>query len=151
MNQVIFINTIIEPIHFGNRLLEFLFSKYKEIEITVYGKIDSVDKKSLDKINKTSFLGKVIFQHYKFSLDIHGFNNIKNKIEKYFNQDWGLFINENHKGLFSYKMNVFNIDCIDANDKKEKIQFFQSLVENNIIDQFEIIEDDYIDPYYNKE
>lgn len=48
-------------------------------------------------------------------------------------------------------MNVFNIDCIDGNDKKEKRQLFQSLVENDIIDQFEIIEDDYIDPYYNKE
>ena len=148
MNRALFINRILEPVIFVTQLIEFLFDKNNKIEITLFGKMESEDKKALKGIYKTSFIRKIIFKNYNFSLDLNRYRNIKNRLKKYFGQDWGIFLNENHKGLFSFKMNVFNIDCVDENDTDEKKQFFDSLIIIGIIDKYEIIEDDYIDPYY---
>ena len=148
MSRTIFINRILEPIIFSNQLIEFLFDRNDKIEITLYGKIESEDKKALKGIYNTSFIRKKVFKNYNFNLDLNRYKNIKNRLEKYFVQDWGILINENYKGLFSFKMDTFNIDCVDENDSDEKKQFFDSLIKIGIIDKYEIIEDDYIDPYY---
>ena len=147
MSHAIFINQIIAPVKFANELIEFLFAKYDEIEISFYGKMDSADRKILKGVIKNSLLGKLIFKRYDLRLDHGEFEKVKNRIEKYFENDWGLMIDENHKGLFSLKKGIFSIDCIGDNDKMGKEDFLNSLIQTGVIDKFEIIEDDYVDPY----
>ena len=148
MNSSIFINKILKPELFANQIIEFLFDNNEIIEINLLGKINSEDKKVLKGINKTSFFRKLIFRDYNFKLGFIEFKSLQDILNNYFQQDWGLIINENQKGYFSYTMNVFYIDCLNEEDKKNKLHLFDSFIENNIIDKFEIIEDDYIDPYY---
>ncbi len=148
MNRSIFIDKIIEPVLFGNQILEYLFEENDKIELTLYSKLELVDKKFLKPYYRISFIRKFIFKNYNFFLDLNGYKNIESKIEKYFKQDWGIIINENQKGFFSFNMNVFYIDFTDEKDKENKIQFFVALIKSGIIDKYEIVEDDYVDPYY---
>jgi hypothetical protein len=148
MNRVIFINRILEPILFANQLIEFLFDRNYKIEITLYGKIEPEDKKALMENCKSSLVSKIFFSSYNLELDIDEFRKIKCRLEKYFVKDWGLIVNENQKGFFSFQMNIFNIDCVDERDKEEKKRFLDSLIKDKIVDKYEIIEDDYKDPYY---
>ncbi|MCD4696270.1 MAG: hypothetical protein K8S16_08500 [Bacteroidales bacterium] len=148
MNRMISINRINKPTLFGNQLIEFLFEKINEIEITLYGKLEQEDKKVLKKFYKTSIIRELIFKIYNFKLDFKIYKDIQGRLEKYFMQDWGIFIHETNKGLFSFKMNNFFIDCTDKYDKKSKMQFFDSLIKSGIIDTYEFIEDDYVDPYF---
>jgi len=150
MNYTIFINQIINPVEFANGLIDFLFVQYDKIEISIYGKIDAVDRKKLKGIIKNPILGNLVFKRYDLSLEHEEFQRIKNIIEYYFNNDWGLIIDENHKGLFSFKKSVFHIDCVDEQDKNEKEQFFNKLIKSSLIDKLEIIEDNYVDPYSEK-
>jgi len=148
MNRTIFINRIIEPIVFANQLIEFVLDKHDLIEITLYGKILSADKKAMKGTYNTSFIRKLIFKNYNFKLDLTEYRKIQHVIEKYFCQDWGLIFKDNQKGLFSFKMNVFSIDCADQEDLNRLKELFGSFIKKAIIDNYEISEDEYIDPYY---
>ena len=57
-------------------------------------------------------------------------------------------INKDQKGLFSFKMNNYVIDIDNNNRPDLLLKLFDSLSRNHNIDSFEIIEDDYVDPYY---
>ncbi|KJF43467.1 hypothetical protein [Draconibacterium sediminis] len=151
MNYSIFINQIIAPVKFANELIEFLLTRHGEFEISIYGKIDASDRKFLKGIIKNPFLGTLIFKRYDLLIDSKKYETIKSRIEKYFENDWGLKIDENHKGLFSTKNKVLGIDCIDEKDKHEKAKLFNKLINKDVIDKFEIIEDDYVDPYFENE
>jgi hypothetical protein len=148
MNQVIFIHQVIIPVKFANELAVFLFSKNDELEITLYSKIEIPDRKFLKGVIKKSFIGENVFKRYNLYLDFEQFEKIKNRVERYFENDWGFIIDKNYKGFFSYKNRIFRIDCVDDNDKIEKEQFLNSLIKIGVIDNFEIFEDDYVDPYY---
>jgi hypothetical protein len=127
MDRTIFINRIIEPILFANQLIEFVLNKHDLVEITLYGKILSVDKKAMKGTYKTAFIRKLIFKNYNFKFDLTKYRNMQHVIEKYFCQDWGLIFKENQKGLFSFKMNVFYIDCIDQ-DMNSLKELFSSFI-----------------------
>lgn len=148
MNQTIFINRIIEPILFANQLIEFLLAKHDLIEITIYGKILSLDKKTLKGTYKTSFIKNLIFKIYNFKVDLSEYRKIQHVIGKYFYHDWGLILKDNQKGFFSYKMKVFLIDCVDQEDLNRLKKLFDSFMKAEIIDNYEICEDEYIDPYF---
>jgi hypothetical protein len=148
MNQVIFIHQVIIPVKFANELVGFLFAKNDELEITLYSKIEISDRKFLKGVIKKSFIGENVFKRYNLFLDFEQFEKIRNRVERYFENDWGFIIDKNHKGFFSYKNRIFSIDCVDDNDKIEKEQFLNSLIKIGVIDNFEIVEDDYVDPYY---
>jgi hypothetical protein len=148
MNQVIFIHQVIIPVKFANELVGFLFAKNDELEITLYSKIEISDRKFLKGVIKKSFIGENVFKRYNLFLDFEQFEKIRNRVERYFENDWGFIIDKNHKGFFSYKNRIFRIDCVDDNDKIEKEQFLNSLIKIGVIDNFEIVEDDYVDPYY---
>jgi len=138
IDTTIFIDKILEPTAFANQLIEFLFDKNNKIEITIYSKLQKEDKKH------------ILLNDYSFILDLNEYRNIKNILEKYFKKNWGFIINDKHKGLFSFKMETFSIDCVDENDKAEKEQLLDSLILNKIINKYEVDEDDWIDPYYEK-
>ena len=148
MNQVIFIHQVIIPVKFANELVGFLFAQNDELEITLYSKIEISDRKFLKGVIKKSFIGENVLKRYNLFLDFEQFEKIGNRVERYFENDWGFIIDKNHKGFFSYKNRIFHIDCVDDNDKIEKEQFLNSLIKIGVIDNFEIVEDDYVDPYY---
>ena len=148
MNQVIFIHQVIIPVKFANELVGFLFAQNNELEITLYSKIEISDRKFLKGVIKKSFIGENVLKRYNLFLDFEQFEKIRNRVERYFENDWGFIIDKNHKVFFSYKNRIFHIDCVDDNDKIEKEQFLNSLIKIGVIDNFEIVEDDYVDPYY---
>ncbi len=102
MNTYIEINKILKPEIFANQIIEFFFDKNEIIQITLFGEIRPEDKKLLKGINKSSFWGRLIFRNYNFKLNSIEFKNIQDTLNKYFQQDWGLIIDENQKGLFFF-------------------------------------------------
>jgi len=153
IDTTIYIDNILKPTIFANQLIEFLFDKNNItiIEITIFQKLKPEDKKALKGIYDNSFINRIISNNYNFTLDLDKYRSIKNRLEKYFKGGWAFtIISGKHQGVFSSNMDICFIDCVDENDKAEKEQFLDSLILSKVINEYEVDENDWIDPYYEK-